>query len=106
MGARVHKYIGGGHLAKVFERRNYLTLKCSHPKDFNDPYELFLTIDFRVRAEVLAFYADVIGKMPQHPVTCFSRTPANIPMWAHYADNLSGVVLEFDETALASEFKA
>lgn len=105
MGVHLYKYIGGSYLARVFERRNYLTLKCSRPKDFNDPYELFLTIDFRVRPEVLAFYAEVVGKMPQYPVTCFSRSPANVPMWAHYAENLTGVVLEFDEKALASEFK-
>ena len=38
-----------------------MTLKCSLPRNFNDPYELFLTVNFREKPEALAFYTDVIG---------------------------------------------
>jgi hypothetical protein len=79
-------------------------LKCSTPKEFNDPYELFLTIDFTERPELLAFYQEVIGALPQLPTTCFSRSPIVIPMWAHYAEALQGVVIEFDQRKLEKSF--
>jgi Protein of unknown function (DUF2971) len=104
MAALLYKYTGASYLSRVFERRNYVTLKCSLPKDFNDPYELFLTVDYRERPDVLAFYADLIGTLPQLPVTCFSRSPAIVPMWAHYAENSTGVVLAFDDRALSAAF--
>ena len=85
-------------------RDSSVTLKCSYPKDFNDPYELFLTIDFKQEPEVLAFYADAIGELPQLPTTCFSRSPSVIPMWAHYAQNSEGFAIEFDESELATAF--
>ena len=69
-----------------------------------DRYELFLTIDFKQEPEVLAFYADAIGELPQLPTTCFSRSPSVIPMWAHYAQNSEGFAIEFDESELATAF--
>lgn len=97
----IYKYISPEHLEKVFSGADIATLKCSLPKDFNDPYELFLTIDFNERADALAFYADVIGELPQFPTTCFSKSPIVLPMWAHYASNLQGFVVEFSEDELA-----
>jgi hypothetical protein len=88
---------------KVFQSDS-VTLKCSLPKDFNDPYELFLTLDFNEEPELLAFYADAIGELPQYPTTCFSRSPAVIPMWAHYAQNHEGFVIEVSEGKLSEMF--
>lgn len=79
------------------------SFKCSYPKDFNDPYELFLTIDFQQEPEILATYRDTIGDLPQLPTTCFSKSPSVIPMWAHYAHNHRGVVVEIDETILSEK---
>ena len=104
MAALVYKYVGASYLERVFELRNYVTLKCSLPKNFNDPYELFLTVSFREKPEALAFYTDIIEDLPQLPVTCFSRSPSILPMWAHYAENLTGVVLAFDEEKLGTSF--
>jgi len=73
---------------------------CSLPKEFNDPYELFMTIDYKQEAELLAFYRDAIGKLPQLPTTCFSKAPDVVPMWAHYGHDHRGVVLEVDEAML------
>jgi hypothetical protein len=81
-----------------------VTLKCSLPKDFNDPYELFLTIDFDEEPDALAFYADAVGDLAQLPTTCFSRSPDVIPMWAHYAENHKGFALEFSEPSLVEAF--
>lgn len=79
-------------------------MKCSLPKNFNDPYELFLTLDFHEDPAALAFYADIVGELPQVPTTCFSRSPAVVPMWAHYAQNLEGFAIEVDEEKLSNAF--
>lgn len=100
----LYKYIGPATLDKVFSELGHFTMKCSLPKNFNDPYELFLTLDFRERPEALAYYADVVGDLPQIPTTCFSRSPAVVPMWAHYAQNLEGFAIELDEGKLAKAF--
>lgn len=100
----IYKYVGPEDLDKVIGSNGQVTLKCSYPKDFNDPYELFLTIDFKEHPDVLAFYADVIGDLPQLPTTCFSRSPIVIPMWAHYAQSLRGFAIEFNEAALGHSF--
>jgi hypothetical protein len=104
MSAKIYKYVGFSYLDKVIRLPDQVTFKCSYPKDFNDPYELFLTIDFKEQPDVLAFYREVIGELPQLPTTCFSRSPVVIPMWAHYAQNSEGFAIEFDEAALAQSF--
>ena len=104
MSKKIYKYVGSGYIDKVIKSPDTITLKCSYPKDFNDPYELFLTIDFKQHPKVLAFYSDVIGDIPQLPTTCFSRSPSVVPMWAHYAQNLEGFVIEIDETILSKSF--
>lgn len=104
MAKNLYKYVGSSYIDKVFSSSEHMTLKCSYPKDFNDPYELFLTIDFNERPDALAFYADTFQEIPQEPTTCFSRSPAVVPMWAHYAENLQGFAIEFDEARLAEAF--
>jgi hypothetical protein len=100
----IFKYIPPDFVDIIFKEKN-LSIKCSYPKDFNDPYELSLTIDFNKEPETLAFYQDVVGEIPQIPVTCFSTSPEVIPMWAHYAKNHEGFVIEFDEEILKKHFK-
>jgi hypothetical protein len=104
MTKKLYKYVGPGFIDKVFYTPEKIALKCAYPSEFNDPYELFLTMDFSEKPELLAFYADVIGELPQLPTTCFSKSPAVIPMWAHYANTLQGFVLELDEEKLIAHF--
>lgn len=104
MSKYLYKYAGPGFIDKIFAKADTVTLKCGYPAEFNDPYELFLTMDFKEDPGPIAFYADVIGKLPQHPTTCFSRSPSVIPMWAHYANNLQGFALEVDEEKLQEYF--
>lgn len=101
---KLYKYADAEYLSEIFSYEKKVVLKCTYPKDFNDPYELFLTINFSEPPEVLAFYNDVIGELPQIPTTCFSRSPSIIPMWAHYAHNLEGFVLELEESILQKRF--
>ncbi|WP_417684999.1 DUF2971 domain-containing protein [Pseudidiomarina gelatinasegens] len=103
MSKHVYKYVGASYLDDVLSKEG-VSAKFSFPKDFNDPYELFLTIDFYEKPEVLALYADAIGELPQIPTTCFSHSPAVTPMWAHYAQNLTGFAIEFDEEKLQEHF--
>lgn len=100
----LYKYAGAAFIDKIFENADMVTLKCGYPADFNDPYELFLTMDFTERPELIAFYGDVIGKLPELPTTCFSSSPSVVPMWAHYANNLQGFALEIDEEKLKKCF--
>ncbi|WGG53275.1 DUF2971 domain-containing protein [Rugamonas sp. DEMB1] len=104
MNKNIYKYVGPNNLNKLLSSTEHVSLKCSRPNEFNDPYELFLTVDFNERPEIIAFYSEVVGELPQLPTTCFSLSPAVPPMWAHYAQNLEGFVIEFDEEKLAREF--
>ncbi|MGO7863346.1 hypothetical protein ELH26_37190 [Rhizobium leguminosarum] len=72
MSKKLYKYIGPDHIDKIFSSHEEVTLKCSQPRDFNDPYELFLTTDFNIDPESLAVYAEAVGELPQLPTTCFS----------------------------------
>lgn len=104
MSTKIYKYVGSSYLEHVLSSTENVTLKCSRPKHFNDPYELFLTVDFTDDPEALAFYAEAIGDLPQIPTTCFSHSPIVIPMWAHYAEDLRGFAIEFDESRMAEAF--
>lgn len=103
MGKKIYKYAGPNSFDRIFASEVSATLKCSLPSDFNDPYELFLTLNFDEKPDALAFYAEVIGSLPQLPTTCFSKSPMVIPMWAHYAQTLSGFAVEFDEKIISSD---
>lgn len=100
----IYKYFPCDALELVFAREGFCGVKCSFPQNYNDPFELFLGVDLKIGSELLAFYRDVIQEIPQWPTTCFSRFPTITPMWAHYAQNHSGFVLEFDVDALNEAF--
>lgn len=104
MGSSLFKYAGPDVIAKALREAGICSFRCSLPREFNDPYELFLTIDYGQPPDVLAYYKEVIGEMPQRATTCFSKSPAVIPMWAHYAHDHRGVVIEIDEELL-SEYR-
>lgn len=102
MGKKLYKYMGAEILNMAFEKEHFCSLKCSYPKDYNDPYELFLTINFHQTPGVLAFYKSIISEIRQYPTTCFSKSPIVTPMWAHYANNGTGFVIEIDEDELSN----
>ncbi|UWQ94572.1 DUF2971 domain-containing protein [Rhodobacteraceae bacterium M385] len=102
---KIYKYFSSDVMDLVFQRDDYCGVKCSLPKDYNDPYELFLGVDLDVTTESLATYQDIVQELPQFPTTCFSKSPNVAPMWAHYAQNHSGFVLEFDASTLQETFE-
>ena len=105
MSKKIYKYIGPEILEIAFKKENFCGLKFSYPKDYNDPYELFLTINYNNDPEILAFYKEVVSEIHQYPTTCFSKSPNVIPMWAHYAHDSKGFVLEVDESKLTDFYK-
>lgn len=105
MPRRVYKYSPANILDLMFDRDEFCGIKCSYPKGYNDPYELFLSVDLKGSSDTLATYREVIRELPQYPTTCFSRAPTVSPMWAHYANNHTGFVLEFDADAIQQHFK-
>lgn len=105
MSKKLYKYVGPKILALAAEREGYVGFKCSYPKDYNDPYELFLSIDPNIEPELLAFYTESVGSIPQIPTSCFSKSPVVVPMWAHYGHSSRGFVIEIDEEKLASHFE-
>jgi hypothetical protein len=99
---KLYKYFGPEVSELVFPPNEMtINLKCAFPKEYNDPYELFLSIDPKnIDREVIAYYCEIIGDVPQVPVTCFAKSPSIIPMWAHYGQNHRGFVIELDELGL------
>ena len=101
---KIYKYFDHGDMGLVFDRGGFCGVKCSLPKDYNDPYELFLGMDLNTPTDHLALYNDIVSGIPQNPTTCFSQSPIVSPMWAHYANNHTGFVLEFDLDGLQNHF--
>jgi len=104
MSKKTYKYVGPDILEKAFSEEGKCRFKCSYPKDFNDPYELFLTVDFNLSPELLAFYSETVDAIPQKATTCFSKSPSVVPMWAHYGHNHRGLVIEVDEEKIQEHF--
>ena len=104
MGTKAYKYLRSASVEKVSAEAGTCAFKCSYPRDFNDPYELFLTVDYEQDPEVPAYYHEVIGAIPQLATTCFSKSPEVVPMWAHYAENHTGVVIEVDEDCVLERY--
>lgn len=102
MAGKLYKYLAPGLAGKALSREGAI-LKFSLPSEFNDPFELFLTVDRNSPPATLAFYEEVIGEMEMRPTTCFSRHPDVVPMWAHYGQNGEGFVIEVDEAGLRAE---
>ncbi len=102
----LYKYMGPEIADKLLLPNGNCSLKFSYLKDYNDPFEFFLTIDYNQEPEILAYYNEMISMMTQQPVTCFSKSPLVTPMWAHYASNSQGFLAEINEEALDEWLKS
>ncbi|WP_460410570.1 MULTISPECIES: DUF2971 domain-containing protein [unclassified Pseudomonas] len=102
----LYKYMGPEIADKLLLPDGNCSLKFSYLKDYNDPFEFFLTIDYNQGPEILAYYNEMISMVIQEPVTCFSKSPLITPMWAHYASNSQGFLAEINEAALDEWLKS
>nr|WP_024966922.1 DUF2971 domain-containing protein [Pantoea sp. IMH] len=93
----LYKFMGADVADKLMMDEKHIGIKFSHLNQYNDPYEFFLTIDFNRASDELAFYNEMIGMVTKQPATCFTKSPVIPPMWAHYAGNSSGFVIEINE---------
>ena len=101
------KYMNEDAALRTLEKADSIVLRFALPKTFNDPYELFLEPDRPLDDEnTRAFYDYWVGQVIQTPVTCFSRRPESVVMWAHYAQTGTGLCLGFDDDALVKTFEA
>lgn len=99
------KYVGPDSVSKVFECDGEVAIRFGLPKTYNDPYELFLEPDPPLENEdERAFYDYFLGRVLEAPVTCFSRRPDSVVMWAHYGREGAGICLGFDEETLVDQF--
>lgn len=96
----IYKYCKKDIYRAMFKKKEFFSLKFSKLKDFNDPYEFFLTIDYNIPSNQLATYNEMLSMQLTYLATCFSKTPINTPMWAHYADDFQGYSLEINEKRL------
>jgi hypothetical protein len=100
----IFKYVSPDAVPKVFEDAKELSIRFGLPKNYNDPYELFLKPDPPLEAEEQrAFYDYFLGKVAEAPVACFSRRPDSVVMWAHYAKEAAGICLSFDEDTVVDQ---
>jgi hypothetical protein len=99
------KYLSAAGARKVLERDDALSLRFALPRTFNDPYELFLGPDTPLEEpEERAFYSFFLGEMLQAPVTCVSKRPDSVVMWAHYAQDATGICMAFEEDSFVDCF--
>ena len=100
------KYLSPGGALKSLSDESGMQLRFGLPKTYNDPYELFLHPDPPCKTEgERAFYDFFLGTVAQAPVTCFSKRPDSVVMWAHYAHDGRGVCVGFDEDTLTNQFE-
>jgi len=100
---KLYKYLPPDVFTRMFRgRAGQVALKCNFPKNYNDPFELFLSLNGQTSDdEVIAYYQDILGEIPQMPISCFSRRPDIVPTWAHYGREHRGFVVELDEQKLS-----
>lgn len=101
---KIYKYFSSRNFKDVFAEEGYVKIKCDYPRNYNDPFELFLPFEPETTDEdTAAFFADLFDKIPDLPTTCFAKRPDIVPMWAHYGREQTGFVLEFDEERISEE---
>ena len=99
--SKIYKYNNNSIITNIVKSKSEICIKFDYPSNYNDPYELFLTPDTTdVNDEHVAYLQELLLHVPQLPTTCFSKRPDVTPMWAHYAFDHSGFVIEIDEKKL------
>jgi len=65
---KIYKYLSSDLIDLIFTSSGYVQLKASFPRDFNDPYELFLGINpTGIDSEIIAYYQETVENIPQIP---------------------------------------
>ncbi|HUP80610.1 MAG TPA: DUF2971 domain-containing protein, partial [Pirellula sp.] len=100
------KYVGKKAAEAALKTQGQFSLRFNLPKNYNDPYELFLNTDKPLETrEEIAFYECFLRELPDEAVTCFSKRPESVVMWAHYCGEGTGICLAIDENDLVNQFE-
>lgn len=93
---RSKEYRPAFNYVKLIRKFNSLGLK-NGPKESDSQVALEKTLNLLESNEVKRYFKDEIKLAAQKLlITCFSKDPASMLMWSHYADNSKGVCLEFE----------
>ena len=99
------KYASPDSVKNVFEREGEVSVRFGLPRTYNDPYELYLQPDAPLESEEeWESYYSTLNMVGEAPVTCFSRRPDSVVMWAHYGRDGAGICLGFDEDSFTDHF--
>lgn len=90
----LYKYCSADMAKKILETNKVAFRFAS---DFNDPFEL-LSAYSHIDDGARRFFLDQ-NLVCSFLITCFSRTPVQPLMWAHYANDHKGVCIGFDVRA-------
>jgi hypothetical protein len=100
------KYVSNKSAKSALRTEGQFSLRFNLPKNYNDPYELFLNTDKPLEThEEISFYECFLRQLPEEAVSCFSKRPESVVMWAHYCDEGTGICLGIDETNLVNQFE-
>lgn len=93
-------YIGGGATPKSAAAKALLQARTERPTDpdkFFDEMRFFLRLmKPKLEKHMEEMRSAWREKIPRLRILCLSEDPSSWPMWAHYADEHKGVVLELE----------
>lgn len=98
------KYLNQSGLLASVSDEDVMTVKFSKTSSYNDPFELYLEPDAGADEFDRAAFDVWMSRLPDLPVSCFSRNCNSTVMWAHYASDRTGACLIFDEDEFCSSF--
>lgn len=92
---KLFKFYDTNLLSIASLHENYFWL--ANPKDFNDPFDCNINLVDHENETDLKKHPDVKrNNIPDIGITCFTEEINEPLMWAHYANNYYGFVLELD----------
>ncbi len=97
MNKTLYKYLSAENALKTLET---LKIKITKPKELNDPYEIVPSLS-NVSEKLKKILIDLTSEMKKRTaIYCLSGNELNNLMWAHYANNYSGICIGFNSKLL------
>jgi hypothetical protein len=92
----------GGAVDQEIDSIKNRYIYCSDFSQMNDPMEGFYETSPELRSDPMHRQAvsDIKYSKLKFGLACFSETNESVLMWAHYADNYSGICIEYSSADL------
>ena len=81
-----------GHLINFMKSKGIVLNREQVVAQFSDVMNRCLA---QLRVSLVRFNQEMRVGLANSKILCLSETPTSVPMWAHYAENHSGILLEF-----------